>query len=122
MPAYDKARHFNRGAKEVTFLLGEAEFPQRATLGAMQRVEDKFGPATLVIGKLARREVTVRETMDLLGLILRDHKELPKGEALAEAIAPVGVVETISAITVWLSYGLASDMPAGAEDGPEGNA
>lgn len=120
MLAYDPALHFNQGAKEVTFLLGDAEFPQRATLAIMQRVEERFGPAFTLVERLRKRDVTVRELLELLALILRDREGVPKGAALAAAVEPVGVAETIAACVVWLCYGLASDMPS--EGKREGNA
>jgi len=111
--------HFNRDGKEVTFLLGEGAFPQRATLGVLQRVEARFGPAASLINRLARQDVTVADTGELLGLILRDHHDAPKKAALVEAMEPVGVRETMGALVAFLAYGMASDMPSAGE--AEGN-
>jgi hypothetical protein len=119
MPAYDAKLHFNQGRKEVVFLLGDREFPQRASLGVLQRVEDAFGPAAALVGRLARQELRLKELVQLLGLVLRDHKDTPKGEALLAAIEPVGVLETMGALAAFLTYGLGADMPA--SEAREGN-
>ena len=109
--AYTDA-HFNRETKEVTFVLADAEFPQRATLGVLQRIEARYGPAMPLIGRLARQEITIAETAELLGLMLRDHKDVPKKDAMVQAIMRTSLIETMGALTAFVSYGLASDMPA----------
>jgi hypothetical protein len=123
MAKYEAALHFARQRKEVVFLLGEQEFPQRATLGVLQRVEEAFGPATALLGKLAQQDLRVAEVERLLRLVLRDHKDLPKGEALVAAIEPVGLLETMAALAAFLTYGISADMPAAETEGTEaGNA
>jgi hypothetical protein len=115
MSAVYKNAHFNREAKEVTFLLGDAEFPQRATLGVLQRIEARFGPVAPLIARIARQDFTIAETAELIGMILRDHQAAPKKGALVEAMEPVGLNETMGALVAFLTYGIASDMPASAE-------
>jgi hypothetical protein len=111
MQAYDKDLHFRRDAKEVTFLLGGAAYPQRATLAVMQRVEDAFGPAAVLAARLMRGEYTVRDLSRLMFLILRDHPGVPQGAAMLAALEAIGVTETASAAGLWITYGLSSDMP-----------
>lgn len=118
-PRYDAERHFHPATKEVVFVIGDREFRQRATLGVLRRVEEKHGAVVTLIGRLARREVTVTELLSLLALILRGHDGLPKGDTLDAAVEAVGLVETMAAVTAFLSYGLAADQPPSGQR--EGN-
>lgn len=111
MPAYDRQKHFHPGTKEVTFLLGDAEFTERATLRILRRIEDKHGPAMGLLGRMVRNEVTISDLLSILGLILRDRAGVPKGDALADAVEAVGLLETIGAVSAFLSFGLAADQP-----------
>lgn len=110
---------FSQAEKAVTFRIGAHAFRQRATLGVLVRVEEKFGPASIVLAKLQQRNATVREVQQLLERILRDHADLPKGDALLDAIQVQGVTETMGALSVFLRYGLDADMPPSGE--PKGN-
>lgn len=110
---------FSRAEKAVTFRLGDHAFRQRATLGVLLRIEEKFGPATVVLAKLGQKNATIREVQQLLERILRDHADAPKGDALLAAIEVQGVMETMDALALFLRYGLDSDMPPSGD--PKGN-
>lgn len=130
MSVFYEPSHFSRETKEVTFLLGAAEFTQRASLGVLQRIEARFGAAGRLIGRIGSQDFTVADTAELLGLILRDHPEAPKKAAMVAAIEPAGLRETNGALIAFLGYGIASDMPspeelkaaAAAKADAEGNA
>ncbi len=121
--AYDMTRHFNPVAKEVTFLLGDREVRQAATLVVLMRVEAKFGPAMPLISRLVAHQVTVADLIALLRLILAGKPDLPKGETRwAEAIAPFGTLETAGAIVAFLSYAVAGVHPPQAAEAVEAPA
>lgn len=106
---------FSRAEKTITFRLGEHSFRQRASLGVLLRIETKFGPATVLLARLAQKNITITEVAQLLERILRDHADLPKGEALLAAMEVQGVAETMDALALFLRYGLDSDMPPSGE-------
>lgn len=114
-------RHFSPATKEVTFILGEREYTQRASLDTLMRIEGKLGACVTLIRRLGDQVLPLADLVELMRLILARHKDAPRGDDLVEAIGLTGVIPTMIACIRFLGFGLSTGMPLPPRPDAEGN-
>ena len=108
--------------QDVEFKWDGATVRSRPTLARVSEVEQKFGPAMQVLGRLGRSELSLtREFLPLLWIMLRGADGVPKAEKpFLEQAFEAGAVGFTTPMIEWLSAAYVTNEPPPPED-PAGN-